>query len=37
MRNVYTILVGKLEGQLAIRWDIHIKMDVREIACEDVN
>jgi hypothetical protein len=36
MRNVYRILVGKLEGQRSRhRWEDNIKMDLEEIGYQD--
>jgi hypothetical protein len=42
MTNVRTILVGKTEGKRPLgrarsRWDDNIKIDLKEIECEDVS
>jgi hypothetical protein len=42
MRNLYTILVGILEGERPLerprrRWENNIRMDLREIGWEGVN
>jgi hypothetical protein len=42
MRNVYTVLVGKLKGKRPLvrsrsRWEDYIRMDVREIGREGVD
>jgi hypothetical protein len=41
MRNVYKIFVKKSEGgslgRPRCRWDDNIKMDLKEIGCENVN
>jgi hypothetical protein len=36
-RNAYRILVGKPEGKRPRRWVDNIKMDLREIGCDDMN
>jgi hypothetical protein len=42
MINAYKILVGNLEGKKALvrpwrRWQGNLKMDFKEIGCENVN
>ena len=39
-RNIYRILVGKPEGKRSLgrprrRWKDNIKMDLREVGCDD--
>jgi hypothetical protein len=41
MRNIYNVLIIKPEGKRGLRrpkrrWEDNIRMDLREIACEDV-
>jgi hypothetical protein len=38
MRGVYSVLVGKPEGEIPLgrpprRWEDHIKMDLHEVGC----
>jgi hypothetical protein len=42
MRNAYNILVGKPDGKRPLRrprhrWEVYIKMDLREIEFREVN
>jgi hypothetical protein len=37
MRNAFKSLVGRIEGRLSRRWESNIKMNPKEIGCEDVD